>query len=263
MDVEGLVASAERASSLLVATDFDGTIAEIVPRPADARAAPEAISALGILARCPRTYVAVLSGRALPDLAGRTPIPAIWRVGEHGSFLEPPSGSPPLPAWEAAPERVDEALFASLAAAAGRTAATVAGMRVERKAAGVALHYREVPAERRAHALSAAAEWATLVERAGLRLLHGRQMIEAKSGERSKGTALAAILRALPPALLVVYAGDDRTDEDAIEVARAAGGIGVYVASPERPRPQVPADLLVEGPAAWVAILGAIAARRS
>ena len=62
-----------RAPALLVAADFDGTLAPIVPQPWMARADPAAVRALRALAELPRTHVAIISGRSLADLAAQLP----------------------------------------------------------------------------------------------------------------------------------------------------------------------------------------------
>lgn len=75
-----------RAPILLVATDFDGTIAPIVSDPVTAEADREALVALKSLAATPQTHVAIVSGRSLSDLASRThELNDAHLVGSHGS----------------------------------------------------------------------------------------------------------------------------------------------------------------------------------
>jgi trehalose 6-phosphate phosphatase len=71
---------------LLVAVDFDGTLAPIVDDPTDATMLPRARRALAQLTRLGHTYVAVISGRAFTDLDARLgPVAAeVLRVGGHG-----------------------------------------------------------------------------------------------------------------------------------------------------------------------------------
>ena len=54
---------------MLVASDYDGTLAPIVADPEQARALPESVGALRVLAGLHETTAAVISGRALRDLA--------------------------------------------------------------------------------------------------------------------------------------------------------------------------------------------------
>ena len=67
----GLASAVARVAArdhLLVASDFDGTLAPLVDDPARARALPAAEAALVSLATLPRTEVALLSGRSLASL---------------------------------------------------------------------------------------------------------------------------------------------------------------------------------------------------
>ena len=58
-----------RTPRLLVASDYDGTLAPIVSDPEQARPLPESVNALRSLASLHETTSAVISGRALRDLA--------------------------------------------------------------------------------------------------------------------------------------------------------------------------------------------------
>ena len=71
---------------LLVATDFDGTLAPIVTDPLEAEALAEAVDALDRLSAIPGTYVSIVTGRPLETLAtlGRLPADA-WLIGCHGA----------------------------------------------------------------------------------------------------------------------------------------------------------------------------------
>src|SRR3954452_4418344 len=78
-----------RVPQLLVACDYDGTLAPIVENPTDAVPLPEAVAALRALANLPQTKVAVISGRALRDLAVLSRLPSeINLVGSHGSEFD-------------------------------------------------------------------------------------------------------------------------------------------------------------------------------
>ncbi len=259
MDDSALVSRIARAPSLLVATDFDGTISEITADPEGAHARDDALAALSTLEAAPGVHVAVVSGRPLESLRARTRVLGkVYRVGEHGAFLEAPDGSMlglvhVLPA-----AKID-----ALARLAGELSARVAGMRFERKASGVAVHVREVPPASREAAEEALETFREAALAEGLSVINGRQVVEARDPAASKQTALALVLSSLPEGTLVVYAGDDTTDEGAIALARRRGGVGIYVASAERPVPGVDADLVLPNPRAWVEMLDRIAAARS
>ncbi|WP_437869705.1 trehalose-phosphatase [Sorangium sp. So ce363] len=257
MDVLELVERAAAAPSLLLATDFDGTISEITAVSGGAVAAPGALGALEALSRAPGTTVAIVTGRTIQDVAARTAaVGAAWRVGEHGAEIATPGGElvyraeSPTEALDALEREADEAVR------------RVPALWVERKRCSIALHWRLVPAEARPAAFDALGAWADAAARRGFVVMRGRSIHEARDAAHDKGRALAFLLARLPPGTLVVYAGDDTTDEPAIAHARAIGGVGVYIASSERPDTAVEPDLTLDGPGAWIALLEAVAARR-
>ncbi|WP_437591636.1 trehalose-phosphatase [Sorangium sp. So ce1000] len=258
MDVLQLIERAAAAPSLLLATDFDGTISEITPVAAGgAVAAPLALGALGALSRAPGTAVAIVTGRTIHDVAARTAaLGAVWRVGEHGAEIAAPGGE--LVYRADAPAGALDALERE----AGEVVRRVPALRVERKRCSIALHWRLVSTEDRPAVFDALGAWADAAARRGCVVMRGRSIHEARDAAHDKGGALAFLLARLPPGTLAVYAGDDTTDEPAIAYARAIGGAGVYIASSERPDTAVEPDLTLGGPGAWIAFLEELAARR-
>ncbi|MFB2351101.1 trehalose-phosphatase, partial [Priestia megaterium] len=71
----GALRELARVPRLLVALDFDGTLAPEVDSPEKARAVPEAHDAVLRLMRAPRTRVALVSGRALRSLIEVSDLP--------------------------------------------------------------------------------------------------------------------------------------------------------------------------------------------
>ncbi|UQA62731.1 trehalose-phosphatase [Polyangium aurulentum] len=262
MDAAEIVARAAGARSLLVATDFDGTIAEIVTIPDAARAREDALAALAALARAEGVHVAVISGRTIESLRALTSsLPPVWRVAEHGAFVVPPQRGDEVPRAESAPH--DVRALDELESLTNRAAARFPGMRVERKSAGVAVHVREVaPHDLLAATAELSGSFAGRVAELGLELMHGRQVFEARSPLCSKHAALERILSRLPAGTLPIYAGDDTTDEGAIALAKEKGGIGVYIASNERAFASIEPSVVLASPAEWARVLGEIAAQR-
>jgi trehalose 6-phosphate phosphatase len=195
------------APVLLVASDYDGTIAPIVSDPALAEADRHALVALRALAQMPQTHVAIISGRALNDLSQRTAeADDVHLVGSHGSEFEVGFATPVSPEAQQLLERVVDAI--------GPVVASVPGLMLERKPASVAFHYRNAEAT----AANAAAE-AVLQGPAtwpGVHVRHGKKVIELSVVETNKGTALQRLRQRLG-ASAVVFLGDDVTDEDAFE----------------------------------------------
>lgn len=220
-DAKTLDREIERLASvpvLLVASDYDGTLAAIVDDPSEAAPDREAMLALSGLADLPNTRVAVISGRALSDLANLTGEPRdIHLVGSHGSEFEPDFGR------TLGPERVErrDRIGGELDA----IAADYPGATVERKPASVALHYRRADEGRHEEIERRALE--TGAARDGAQTKRGKKVIEFSVVPTDKGEALAT-LRGRVGASAVLFLGDDVTDEDAF--ARLSGpDVGVKI----------------------------------
>jgi len=83
------LADIARVPQLLIGCDYDGTLAPLVDDPSAAGPLPEAVAAVRALAALPQTVVAVISGRALRDLATLSRLPSeVHLVGSHGSEFD-------------------------------------------------------------------------------------------------------------------------------------------------------------------------------
>ena len=127
-----------RQRRLLVALDFDETLAPEVDDPETARALPEARAAVLRLLGMPGTRVALVSGRALRSLEQVSDLPdTALLVGSHGIEirLDSPEDSVSLDTAEL--RRVDV-----LNRVLGKVADSVDQVWLESKPAGFALHTR-------------------------------------------------------------------------------------------------------------------------
>ncbi len=242
-----------------ILTDVDGTLAPIVERPEEA-AVPERATQLleGLSERF--GLVGCISGRQALEARRLVGVDGIAYAGNHGLELLLPGDEAP---------RLDPALGGQERSAAEFTAGLdrvgLAGLRREDKGPIQALHWRgaadERAAEARAHEIAAEAGRAELEPRWGRKVLELRPI-----GGGGKDAAVAALL-ATDGVKAAVYAGDDRTDLDAFRRLRELRDEGqletcicVGVISPEAP-PELSeeADLFVDGPAGWLAILEKLA----
>ncbi|MGH3645978.1 MAG: trehalose-phosphatase [Micromonosporaceae bacterium] len=194
-----------RTPQLLVACDYDGTISPIVEDPSAAEPLPETVAALRTLAALPQTKVAVISGRALRDLAALSRLPSeIHLVGSHGSEFDVGF------VHKLGPELTElrDRLLASL----GEITHGKDGIRLEVKPASIAVHTRTasraVATEVVETVRGGPASWDGVV------VTEGKEVIELAVVATHKGTALDA-LRTQLGASAVLYIGDDVTDENA------------------------------------------------
>jgi trehalose 6-phosphate phosphatase len=218
-ELRAALEQAAKAPTLLVASDFDGALAEFTVDPDDSAPAPGAMATLRALAALPRTHVAVASGRdirTLREVTGVGSAESITLIGSHGAEATRPN--------VAAEGRLDEqqrALLDDLTTEVAELIDRHPGARLERKRAAVAVHTRGLP---RADADAALREAVALGEgRRDVRMLRGKSVIELSVSHADKGSAIAALGREIGSDA-IFYTGDDVTDEDAFKTLDAQEG---------------------------------------
>ncbi|MDH3293188.1 MAG: trehalose-phosphatase [Acidimicrobiia bacterium] len=192
-----------RVPNLMVACDYDGTVAPLVDDPSQAAPVRDAVAAMRSLAEQANTHVTVVSGRSLRDLALLSRLPEEIRlVGSHGSEFDLGFASQ---------------LEAHLVERRGLITDEVRklGERysalIEEKPTGVTFHLRgmaeEIKEEARRDLIMGPASHEWIFTR------NGHDIIEFSVIDTNKGTALEAI-RHQVGASAVIFFGDDVTDED-------------------------------------------------
>ncbi|MER6070997.1 trehalose-phosphatase [Streptomyces sp. NPDC001817] len=249
----------------VVAVDFDGTLAPVVPDPAAARPLPRALTALTALARY-GVRVAIVTGRpagyvvTAAGLRAGAAEPPVTVLGHYGlqrwdSVTDELRSPAPHPAMT----RVRTGLH-RLVTEHGIPA------RIEDKTHSLCLHTRSCPDP--AGALrTLEPPVRALADGLGLRLEAGRHALEVRADGVDKAMALAAFL-AERPVRPVLYAGDDLADLPVARLLadrRAQGDPALMVYSaPASADEVVPAledgsDLRVSGPAGVADLLTAVA----
>lgn len=216
----GALRELARHKRLLIALDFDGTLAPEVDDPEQARAIPEAREAVLRLLKMPNTRVALISGRALRSLATVSDLPDnALLVGSHGIEIRLDTPDIHLTLDTAELEQVDV-----LSEVLGEVADSIDQVWLEPKPAGFALHTRlATEANSRMAHLVALSEANAEVE--DLTVRSGKNVLEFSVRSTTKGEALEH-LRGYTRADAVFFAGDDVTDEDAF-AALGADDLGL------------------------------------
>jgi len=195
----------------LVCFDFDGTLTPIVSHPDQAQLCDGTRDKLRTLAAHPGVDVAIVSGRALEDLSRRVAIPGLILAGNHGLeivgrdivFLEP----------TAIALRAELQALASLIE---RDLRAIPGAHLENKKLTLSVHFRQAAVEhheeiRRIVQGHAALHDGRIVITPGSMVWEVRPRVDWH-----KGAAVNWIRRHVGgPSSVVLYVGDDRTDEDA------------------------------------------------
>jgi trehalose 6-phosphate phosphatase len=233
--------------TLLIACDYDGTLAPIVSDPMKALPLRETSVALRSLAALPQTDVAVISGRSLRDLAALSRLPAeIHLVGSHGTEFDIDFALDLDPALREKRTTLVDALHV--------LADSYEGMSLEKKPASVAVHYRNVDNSVTDELL---AQVAAVADDIGeLTVRHGKMVCELLLVPTDKGRALTTV-RGNVGATAVMFLGDDVTDEDAFATL-AGPDVGVKVGDGDTIAP-----FRVGSPAEVAILLAALCTRRA
>ena len=206
-----------RVPNLMVACDYDGTIAPLVDDPSQATPIRDAVAAMRSLAEQANTHVTVVSGRSLRDLALLSRLPEEIRlVGSHGSEFDLGFASQLDPTLVERRTRVTEEV---------RALGEQYSALIEEKPTGVTFHLRGMATETKE-----AARHDLIMGPAGhdwIFTRNGHDIIEFSVIDTNKGTALETI-RHQVAASAVVFFGDDVTDEDAFR-SLSGPDVGVKV----------------------------------
>jgi trehalose 6-phosphate phosphatase len=222
---------------VVLVTDFDGTLADIVQDPAAARAVPQALEALRQLVPL-LAEIVVLSSRPPAQLDRLVPIPGVRLIGDSGLSL-------PRDAQKEALDRFN--------ADAARLVEGIPGAWLEVKPASTAVHFRSAD--------MTGEEMLALVrpplDEEQLEAALGRRVVEVHARNAGKGSALAALLPSADPGGVVCF-GDDENDRSlfayvgSLEIPHMCVGVWSAEAPPTL---WDLCDFVVPGPAGAAAVL--------
>lgn len=218
-DLAAAIARAAQMPRLLVASDFDGTLAPLVDHPALAVPDPLAVAALRGLCDMPGVHAAIISGRPRASLQSLLADigPELVIIGSHGA--ESPWGTE-MPAHEF---DLDAAL-----SIADEGVRQLPGSWVERKPAGIAWHFRACEPIAVDAALTVVMSRLSQVR--GGQILLGHQVLECMRQGVSKAIAFQSLRRQVAPGCSLFF-GDDEPDTE-VFAALAPGDVGVAVGAP-------------------------------
>ncbi|XP_060666125.1 trehalose-phosphate phosphatase [Drosophila nasuta] len=208
-------------SKLAILLDYDGTLAPIASNPSKTKMPVELEAILHKLAKHPQIFLAVISGRALKDVQAHVNIDGVTYAGNHGLEIEYPDGSRHDYELPADIKKNYTAMVQELKQKVEKN-----GAWVEDKRVSLTYHYRDTPVELKDEQKRLATE---ICQRHGFRANQAHEAIEAKPPvDWNKGEAALYILKSKfgqdwAEQVLVVFAGDDTTDEDAMRVLQGLG----------------------------------------
>jgi trehalose 6-phosphate phosphatase len=192
--------------------DIDGTLSPIAPTPTEARLYPGTSELLHKAQKF--AHVGIMTGRAVVDGAQLVGVDGITYIGTHG--LEWCDGLPGVHEVKLAPEAIPYVEPGRYVLdLAEKELAGLAGIIIQHKQVGGSIHYRQTvdPEEARRQILTKVAEPA---HETGMKIGYGKRVIEVLAPVTiNKGHGLRYLVEHFK-LRGVVFAGDDRTDLDAI-----------------------------------------------
>lgn len=198
--------------------DFDGTLADIAPRPEAVCLPPPVLQALHRLGERLGGALALLSGRPVAQIDAHLRPLTLPAAGQHGAERRDARGG-----WH----RVSPPALAAVLPPLQALVAAHPALVLEVKTAALAMHWRGDPS------LAAACRGAMQAAQAALpdmALMEGKMVLELKPAAADKGRALQAFMAEPPFAGRVPwFFGDDVTDEAGFAAVLALGGVAVKV----------------------------------
>ncbi len=220
------------AGPALVLFDYDGTLAPIASRPELAALPSETGKALKAVSGRAGFTVGIVSGRSLADVTERVGLPGLIYAGNHGLEIKGPGLDFIHPKAADLKPRMNV-----LAEALQRRLGGIEGVLVEGKGLSLSVHYRLTPEALRGQVQEQfAAGIAEGLRQGHVRESRGKELLEVRPNVAwDKGRAIARIAAALPQGCLIMYFGDDLTDEDGFAMVNQQDGISVFVGAARQP----------------------------
>ncbi len=247
-DLKEFTRQALSKASLWLFLDYDGTLADFTPTPADTTPVPQVVNILNRLASKSNFRLTVLSGRQLADVRNLLPVPGIYLAGTYGVELQTPAG-----------ELVQRADYGSVRpfletvkAEWIRIIDNRAGFFLEDKGLALALHAGFSEDAEAAEVLSLAREIVDqCLPEELFRFLGGHKFLEVAPVIAHKGETVLYLLDQYPlSGSQLLYIGDDDKDEEAFEAVHARGGMAAKVIPGSLSSHPTEADFILDSPSA-------------
>jgi trehalose 6-phosphate phosphatase len=239
-NLKNFIGKLQTDSPRLLGLDYDGTLAPFKIDPAKAVPYRGVQEMLDKIMENPKNRVVIISGRWTKELLKLLDLRKkleIW--GSHGLERLSADGSYHMTGPEPAARH-------GLSRAAHWFSSARLSLRLEQKPGGLAVHWRGLRGKNIRRDIEKVKEhFQSLAGRSGLLLGEFDGGIELRVPGQDKGDAISRLMAETKPEAIVVYCGDDITDEDAFRAIKGKG-TGILV---RRNLRKTKADLWLKPPA--------------
>jgi len=224
---EEIVSRVKAASQVIILLDYDGTLSPIASRPELALLPPRTKQVLGELVHHDNFELGIISGRSLADIKALIGLEGLAYAGNHGLEVEYCKEGFIHPVAAKASPLLKELYYLLTQKLAG-----VNGIILEDKELSLSVHYRLVA---KSEVEKVKALFKKVIETSGnegkVRVTEGKKVIEVRPPvDWDKGRAIEWLLsRYHAENPLVIFAGDDVTDEDGFKSVNQISGISIRV----------------------------------
>ena len=200
--------------------NVDGTLIDLARTPAEIRVDQALLDLVSRVHLETGGALALVSGRAIADLDAHLKLAHLPAAGQHG--LERRDGQGNLHRHMVSPVCCE-----AIAQILGPLEPRHPGLRLERKGASFAVHYRQAP---RLGGYLKRVLSRFVAQSGGLQLQPGKKVFEIKPRGFDKGSAIREFMGSTPfHGRMPVFIGDDLTDEHGFAAINELGGVSIKV----------------------------------
>jgi trehalose 6-phosphate phosphatase len=245
-ELDTIISRIKSNRNVLLLFDYDGTLTPIVEEPELAVLSEESRKTLKELAGKKQFTVGIISGRALGDIKSKVAIDNVIYAGNHGLEIEGPGFAFIHPLTDEVKSNLK-----LINVVLNKTMGAIKGTIVEDKGMTLSVHYRMVQDTDKEKEVKNVFERVIGIARkiGRVNTTSGKKVYEVRPPVQwHKGKAIELIMKDYEKTKnkpLVIYIGDDLTDEDAFKSVKSFDGISVYVGDIN---PQSDADFYVASP---------------
>jgi len=224
---EGIASRAKTASRVIIFLDYDGTLSPVASTPELALLPPKIGEVLRKLALRNNFEVGIISGRSLAEIKALIGLEGLAYAGNHGLEIECRKEGFVHPTATKASSLLKE-LYSRLV----ERLAGINGIILEDKQFSLSVHYRLVAKSEVKKVKALFREVVEASEKQGkVRVTEGKKVIEVRPPvDWDKGKTIEWLLGHYQAEnSLVIFAGDDVTDEDGFKFVNRINGISIRV----------------------------------